>query len=100
MTESQSLREVLFAAVDNVNNKFVFDGLPHELERFVPLVEIRYVGSDYAVYFFGHCMWDSDNDPRFGWEMSVEAMEKHLIKSIDDIRRVLNHVTSSIGSVI
>lgn len=97
---STELREVLFAAVENVNNKLILDGLPWDLERFVPLLEIRYIANDYGIYFFGHCLWNSDNDPRFGWEIGVDAMEKHLIKCIDDIRRVLNHVTSSIGSVI
>lgn len=97
---STELRELLFSAVNNVNDKLVLDGLPPDLERFVPLLEIRYIASDYGIYFFGHCLWDSDNDPRMDWELSADGMEKYLVKRIDDIRRVLNHVTSSIGSVL
>ena len=94
---SIEMRQLIFAAVDNVNNKFVFDGLPPELERFVPLIEIHYMANDYGIYFFGQCIWDSDNDPRDETEMSVESFEKYIIKRVNDLRRVLNHVTSSIA---
>jgi len=100
MTDAQKLRTILFDAVDNVNNKLVLEGLPNELDRFVPLLEIHYIANDYGIYFFGHCLWDSDNDPRYGWELSTDLMEKHLIQRIGGIRHVLNHVTSSIGSTL
>lgn len=91
------MRDIIFEAVVNINNRLVMDGLPPELERHIPLVEIHYVAGDYAIYFFGQCLWDSDNDPRDDKELSVESFEKYIVKRIDEIRRVMNHVTSGLA---
>lgn len=82
-------------ATDQLNQKLVTDGLTPDLEKYFPLIEVRYAANDYNVYFFGHCIWDSMNDADVA-HLPLEIVEKRLEKRIDEVRRLMNHVTSSI----
>jgi hypothetical protein len=90
------LRENLFQAVKNVNDKLVLDGMDAALERFVPLLEITSMASEFIVYFFGQAVFNSEENIMLEGMYDVHTIEKVLIQNISDVRSVMNHVTVAI----
>lgn len=90
------MRDKVFQAVEHINSRMVYSGLTCEQECYVPLVEITSAGGEIAVYFLSFCLWDSANSPSTIEDQSDEGFEKYLMGKIDEIRTVVNHVTSGI----
>lgn len=80
-------------AVQNINNRFVFHGISPEAEHFIPLLEVRVVGSEISVNFLSFVLWDNGQSFNLDTE---ESLEKFLMIEIDKLRSVVNHVTSAI----
>lgn len=91
------LRDVIFDAVDRVNDKFIHNGFTPDLERYFPLLEIHTEGIIFRIYFFGQCVWDTDNDPMPDDEYSPEYVERVLCKRIADVRKAMIISTSAIN---
>lgn len=92
------LRESLYSAVKNVNDKLVLDGLDAALDRFVPLLEITSMADAYIVYFFGQTVFNSDENIMLDGMFDMHTIEKILHQNIADVRAVMNHVTASINT--
>lgn len=95
-----SLREVIYAAVDSVNDKLVLDGMDSALERYVPLLEIASLSNSYIVYFFGQTVFHSEENIMLDGMYDVGTIVKILYQNVADVRAVMNHVTASINPCI
>lgn len=90
------LREALFQAVKNVNDKLVLDGMEAALERFVPLLEVNSLAGEHIVYFFGQTVFNTEENILLEGMFDEHTIEKILLQHIADVRAVMNHVTASI----
>ena len=97
--ERVSLRENIYNAVKNVNDKLVLDGMDAALEIYVPLLEITSLSDAYIVYFFGQTVFHSEENIMIEGMYDVATIEKIIVQNIANVRAVMNHVTVAINPV-
>lgn len=93
------LREAIFTAVHDVNERLVLEGMDGHLERYVPLLETTAQANAYIVYFFGQPIFHTEENIMIEGTYDAATIEKILYQGISDVRSVVNHVTAAINPV-